>query len=55
MEFKRRGETLGGLCRRTKQGFYKPPGLGLVQLDGIVAADDFLSRVPDMRHDEGGK
>ena len=55
MVLERLGEALGGFRRRSEQGFDKTSGLGLVQSDGIVAANDFLSCVPDMGHDEGGK
>lgn len=55
MELESLGEALHGLCRRSEQGFDKTPGLGLIQLDGIVAANDFLSGVTDMGHDEGRK
>ncbi len=55
MEIERIGEALGGLGRRSKQGFDKTAGLGLVQLDGIVTPDDFLSGVTDMGDNERGE
>lgn len=55
MKLERLGEPLGGLCGWSEKGFDKTPGFGLVQLDGIVATNDFLSSVPDMRNHERGK
>ena len=51
----RLGETLGRLYRRSQQGFDKTPGLGLGQLNRIVATNDFLSGIPDMGDHERGK
>lgn len=55
MKLERLGETLGGLCRWSEKGFDKTSGLGLVQLDGIVATNDFLGCVPKMGNNERGK
>ena len=55
MEFERLDEALGGFCGRSQQGFDKTSGLGLVQLDGIVTANDFLSSVTDMGDNERGE
>ncbi len=51
MELESIGETPGGFCGRSQQGFGKTPGL----LNRVVASYDFLGSIPDTGDDERGK
>lgn len=53
MELEGLGKALGGFYWSGQQGFDKVAGLRFAQLDGIVAANHFLSCATNMGHDEG--